>query len=282
MALLGAVPASASAAQIALTGDVVKDFQAGRRGVGIVTDNPNLVTRASDPGDVAQADWITAQGHVSGWNIQDVRLHYDSTSDTLAVGVNFFGIAGDADGDGDPGRTDPRTAVAGGVDLPGLGGRETISVAFDLDNNNTFDIIAGVPADKSTAGTGLNGFNVARYKGDAAGVAFGFGQTLTDQLGDLAFDPSAARSDFEFTIKNFTKIPGFEFDEGSLGFEFSSGLGVSVLAGTPDDIIAGEDSVPYTRLSPAAIPEPATIVGWAGAGAIAGAWRLLRRRRRSA
>jgi len=275
LALLVAGPASA--AQISLTGDAEKDFPAGQPRYGVFVDNPNKLTGASDMNDVAQAQWITDQGHVSGWNMKDIRLHYDAPSDTLAVGVNFFGVAGDADGDGDPGHTDPRTALAGGVDLSHLGGRESIAVALDLNNDKIPDIIAGVPADKSTAGPGINGFTVAKYKGDASGLSFAFGQTLKNQLGNLAFDPDAKHPDFEFTIKNFSKIPGFEFNKLPLGFEFSQGIGVQAFAGTPDDIIAGEDTIPYMSIKPEAIPEPATLLAWSVV-ALGAAWRLRHRR----
>jgi len=38
-------------------------------------------------------------GTVSGWDMVDLRLTYDTATDTLYVGINTFGIAGDADGD---------------------------------------------------------------------------------------------------------------------------------------------------------------------------------------
>ena len=41
-------------------------------------------------------------GAVSGWDIKDVRFHHDGASDRLYVGINCFGICGDADGNGDP------------------------------------------------------------------------------------------------------------------------------------------------------------------------------------
>ena len=38
----------------------------------------------------------------SGWDIKDIRFHHDGSTDRLFVGINCFGICGDADGDGDP------------------------------------------------------------------------------------------------------------------------------------------------------------------------------------
>src|SRR5262245_58290730 len=128
LALTGAKTAWAAQSQIQFTGNVEKDFPTGQPRIGIILDNPNTTTHLSNPNDVAQAGFITQAGHTSGWNIKDLRTHYDSATDTLAVGLNFFGIAGDADGDGDPGHTATQTAVAGGMDLPHLGGRESIAV----------------------------------------------------------------------------------------------------------------------------------------------------------
>ena len=75
-------------------------------------------------------------------------------------------------------------------------------------------IVAGVPGNKSQAGTGLDGFTVAKYApaGGAGGrnhdLVTSFGKTLTSGMGNLAFDPSAAHPGFEFTITNFSKLLG--------------------------------------------------------------------------
>jgi hypothetical protein len=45
-----------------------------------------------------------------------------------------------------------------------------------------------------------------------------------------------------------------------------------------DDIVAGEDSIPYTALLPQQIPEPATLIGWSAAIAGGLMWRARRRR----
>ena len=40
---------------------------------------------------------------MSGFDIEALDFFYDPTSDSLMIGIDCFGICGDADGDGDPG-----------------------------------------------------------------------------------------------------------------------------------------------------------------------------------
>ena len=224
------------------------------------TTNPNVsvvnIPNARD--QVAQASWITTNGWTNGWTVKDIRTLYNPQTDTMAVGVNFFGIAGDADGNGDPGVADPKTVASGGVDVAHLGGRESITVAIDTNHSGSPTIVAGVPADKSTAGTGLDGFNVAAYKNTGLGIAWSYGQTLTNHPGTLAFDPSKDHPGFEFTITNFSKLPGLNM---------SKGFWIEAFAGSPDDVVAGEDFINWTNVpTPAGQvvvgPEPSTLAAW--------------------
>jgi hypothetical protein len=283
LALIGA--RVTSAAQIQFTGNVEADFPQSA-GIGIVTDNPipnpSGSGTISNPNDVAQASWMTQAGWTSGWNIKDIRVHYDQATDTLAVGVNFFGIAGDADGNGDPGTAAPQTTAAGGIDEAHLGFDptqaahigESITVGIDINGDHKPDIIAGVPADKSQNGPGIDGFTVNQYAPSSAGLAYNYGTPLNSNNGGLAFDPSAAHPDFEFTITNFTHLPGF-----SPALYALNGIGITAFAGTPFDVVAGEDSVPMTGFSPQAIPEPASLIAWSAVlGAAAVGVRIRKRR----
>ena len=272
LALFGVRPASAD--PINFTGFVENDFDATNQRVRVtkVTDNPL---------SIGQAPFMTNNGWVSGWSIKDIRTSYDPSTDTLSVGVNTFknsqglpGIVGDADGNGDPGGADPQTTKSGGIDLPHLGGRKSVAVAFapgsvaDPAVPGKPLIIAGVPADKSAAGPGTDGFTVAQHKGLDIGLGYNFGQALTNHLGALAFDPSAQHPGFEFTIKNFSKIPGLDPTKD---------LWITAYAGSPDDVVAGETALQLTRVPALAeqnIPEPATVLTWSlVAGAAAVRWR---------
>ncbi len=269
LALIGARPVLA--APISFTGFVSSDFN---------PSNPNVhVTPVSDSPLVVGPDkWMTDLGRVSGWAIKDIRTSYDPKTDTLSVGFETFtnakgvkSVFGDADGNGDPGYTGPQMIAAGGVNDPHLGGHKSVAIAFAADSTTlkgapgTPIIVAGVPADKTTAGPGLDGFSVSSYTNPSLGLGYNFGKNLTANQGTLAYDPSKAHPDLEFTIKNFSTIKGID--------PFS-GLWIKAYAGSPDDRVVGEAALGFTRVpafSPESIPEPATLLAWtciAGAGAL--------------
>jgi len=260
LALFGARPLLAG--PIGFTGLVENDFKK--------TDPTVQIANVSDnPTNIGPAQFMNDKGWVSGWALKDIRTSYDAGSDTLSVGLNTFknkagatAIVGDSDGNGDPGGAGPDMVKAGGIDNPHLGGHKAVVVAFapnssvNPTNAGTPVLMAGVPADKATAGPGLDGFSVASYKASDLGLAYKFGSTLNDHLGALAFDPSAAHPGFEFTIKNFSKVAGLTPTKG---------FWTAAYAGSPDDRIAGEAALDFTRfkaISEQNIPEPATVLGW--------------------
>jgi hypothetical protein len=92
----------------------------------------NVETDFASPDAVVVADAVNATGEetpdvglppafpfpTSGWDIKDFRFVYDAEEDALYVGINFFGIAGDADGDGNPSSASPALTALGGQTLP--------------------------------------------------------------------------------------------------------------------------------------------------------------------
>jgi hypothetical protein len=224
---------------------------------------------------------MLSHGEVTGWAVKDLRLAYDSTTNSMSVGVNTYGIAGDADGNGNPGTINPADpGFAHGVDNPHLGGQKSITVAFAANNPGdpshpgTPIVVAGVPADKTTPGaTGTDGFLVASYKGTDAGIQNNYGSPLTGHMGTLAFDPSSSHPNFEFNITNFNSIPGIDP---------SAGFWLKVYSGTPDDGSVGEENSQWIHVpafAPETIPEPATWLAWtllAGGGAV---WQLRKKAR---
>ena len=77
----------------------------------------------------------------SGWDIQTTDFCYDPAGDKLIIDIDFFVIAGDADGNGDPGAMQSQLA---GTDSPNLGTGEAISVYIDRDSDGLEDVVIGV------------------------------------------------------------------------------------------------------------------------------------------
>ena len=281
------IPSGPGVSPLFATGNAEVDLPASSSSVTVV---PGQAMN-----DVAQPQWMTQAGLINGYVMKDIRLSYDAKSDTLAVGVNFYGIAGNTDGSLD-GSTNPRTIAAGGSNPPHIGGDKSITVAFTpvTAAGTSADpiVVAGVPADKSHSPAGsLDGFNVATvndplYK--TSGIAQAYGTTLTNNLGALAYDPSQAHPGFEFTIKNFSKIPGLNALTNGFYISAYSGTGSTIIVGksaVPDTFVAGLQQPgnlnppPGPVIPPAPqIPEPSTVVAWGllfgGAG-----WRIRRRLR---
>src|SRR4051812_28469563 len=98
LALIAAArPATAGGIQFA-TGDVEKDMPSDGQGILTIVNHPYPGTTTSNPNTVFQAPYMTQAGLMNGWTIKDMRVYYDQAGDRLYVGLNFFGIAGDADG----------------------------------------------------------------------------------------------------------------------------------------------------------------------------------------
>ena len=270
-----------------MTGNVPADFSYNASGTGSTNADVDVIAHSNTPIHIAQPAWMTDAGLVSGWNIQNVAVGYNPTTDTLYVGVNTFGIAGNVDGNGTPGIPNPQLTAAGGSDPANFGGDKAMAIGiaplagvFNASNPPVPTIVAGVSGDKSQIGTGQDGFSVANYApvgGSAVGPNYdlvrSFGTSIAAAAGsNLAFDPSAQHPGFEFTITNFSKI---------LGYNPLNGFALSVQDGSVASVVTGKDYVPSTLVSfPEAqqIPEPATWMVWAGlAGGLA--WRRLRSRR---
>jgi hypothetical protein len=227
--------------------------------------------------NIGQASWITANGWVSGWSIKDIRTFYDKSTDTLFVGVNNFAnpsgvYAPFGQANGDPSGTPT------GYDPAHLGGDKSIALAFapinpgNIATPGTPIVIAGVPADKTMTGAGIDGYTVSQFNSSRIGLAYQFGTQLPQYTGNLGFDPSPTTPQLEFTIKNFSTIPGLNP---------TNGYWIEAYAGSAEDGVAGEAYLPLTKIPANAaqnIPEPASLMAWTLAlGAMA--YRAIRRSR---
>ncbi|MCB9788804.1 MAG: hypothetical protein H6744_19165 [Deltaproteobacteria bacterium] len=168
-----------------------------------------------------------SEGATSGWDIKGVRLFHDPLTDVLYVGIETFGIAGDADGDGAEGGTSAWLAASLGTDLPQLAESESAALLFDLDGDGLFDVIAGVPGDRA-----LGDFTVSRFAGVPSAPAFAFGEVLGAQAmgAYTSGPPSAASPHLEFAIPHFSELPGF-----AGAFRMQAFMGSFADAGIGDD-----------------------------------------------
>lgn len=277
LALIAGRPAAAG--PVTFTGNVAHDFPVSNTDVTVI---PGL----TDPMNIGQPSWMTSSGFDSGWAIKDIRTNYDDKTDTLYVGVNTFTnshgqttVFGDAYGSGT--EADPALEKkAGGFNPTKFGGDKSFTIAFapSVPNSNPPAhgqgvFVVGIPANKADqGGPGLDGFNAATFKNTGLGLEYSYGKTLTQNLGTVAFEPSLQHPGLEFTIPNFSKIPGLKT---------GNGVWFSAYAGSAQDGGVGEFSQPWYLLPPhfpqVITPEPATVLTWtlvAGAAA----WRIRRRR----
>jgi hypothetical protein len=259
-------PRAALADPINFTGNAASDFSV-----------PGTATVAIDqgPGYIQGPTGSTAGQLVAGVDIQNILLNYNSSTDTLSVGIQGYqNVAGQEEIFGDAsGNPNPSLDAN-----PNFGGLKSFAIAFAPTSLNasgqevagTPTIIAGIPQNKATAGTGIDGFSVAQNTNNTAGLEFSFGTQIANS-GNLAFNPSAAQPDAEFTINNFSKISGVGL---------TNGFYIEAYSGTPG---SGDGKVQtqwiyVPPLEPQVLPEPTTWMVWAAlAGGVAFRFRRSRR-----
>jgi hypothetical protein len=222
LALAMMLPGALLAQSVTFTGDVDADFPAttffADAGVDDVGMPPSLVNFRS------------------GWDLSAVALSYDAATDTLFVGFNAIGILGDADGEGDPGFSNPGLLINGGVDRPNFEGTEAFTLSLDLDNDGMTDVIAGLPI-----GEDLSGFTVATFDPffELQPLA-GFDVVLPDNVGIVSGNTSATSPDIEFTITNFAALLADYVTPDQ------TEINLTAFAGSLEDDGIGEDFIDFS------------------------------------
>lgn len=178
-------------------------------------------------------------GTISGFDMRALYLDYDAATDTMYVGIDCFTICGDADGDGNPGGTSDILKGLGGEDIPDFGPGESFGLLIDTDNDYTtssgdFDVVIGVRDNDDLSQIGA--FEYTGLIGEEM-VNDVWGKRLPNAV-TLFQSPSATAPDLEFTIANFSTLPGFT---GQLPPSYKLHLGMGAL-GVDDGI--GEDYMP--------------------------------------
>ncbi len=160
-------------------------------------------------------------GTVSGWDIDYASFLHFQSSGTLEIGIRFFGVAGDADGDGGEGTTSPWLAGNGGEDLASLDETESICIALDFDQDGNFDLIAGVSSNDTT-------YDVTAYCPSELGISFSFCEAATGLNGGYMIGQDA-----EFRITDYPPLMSTE----------EICIDVHIFAGSLQDDGIGEDAL---------------------------------------
>ncbi len=239
--VLWLMSASAALAQPTFTGNVPTDF------TGFLGDTQvvNFLDPSGPTGDVGVPGPSPPCADVpggTGWDINAISLFYDRTTDTLYVGVDFLNIAGDADNDGGEGTTSPGALCRGAIDFPDLGDSESIALALDTNLDGLRDLVVGV-----SGFVDVSGFTAALPSAQPpAPLALSFGAADPAHTGVLFGPIGPGAPDFEFTIPNFSTVPGFTGPDPVTGsFIFTIGA----FAGSFADSGYGEDICQQTLVS---------------------------------
>jgi len=213
------IGATTHGATLSFTGNVGFDF--GGAPTVVVTD---------PVGDVGMPANAPA-GSVSGWEISEVVFYYDLETDMLQIGLDTYGIAGDADGDGIDGSTPQWLLDNGGMDFPDLMSSESMGIAFDFDRDGTYDLIAGVSALDYT-------HRVCQFDGSPVLPFFAFGTEMALHDGGRFYFATAQTPDYELNIAYLSQLTdtnngNFCFDFLAFGGSFEDdGVGEEFVEGT--------------------------------------------------
>lgn len=204
-----------------------------------------------DTPDVGLPQTIT--GTISGFDMQAFYLEYDAATDTMYIGIDCFTICGDADGDGNPGGTSAALANLGGEDIPEFGPGEAFGLLIDTDNdyttaNGDFDVVIGVRDDDTLAQIGAFEYT-GLISEELVNVVWG--NRLPNPI-TLFQSPSATAPDLEFTIANFSTLPGFPAGQLPLVYQLHLGMGSLVDDGIAEDYAPDQNNP--VGITPTATP----------------------------
>ncbi len=208
------------------TGDAEADFDpALNPDVVIVNDVVDDVGTPTSLGDI-----------VTGNDIKDFRFFYDESIDELFVAINYVGIGGDPDGDGDVASgpiADPANPTNDFGNDPANWQGESFAVTFDVDGDGSSDFIAGVSDLALIGGFSVNE-SVPFFTDLLPGTSVAYGAPVAGAVGIPPSDTSAARPDIEFSIANFSSLVDPTLTQ----------IGVSAFTGSSAIEAIGSDSVP--------------------------------------
>lgn len=240
---------------VTFTGDASADFQG--------FDNQITVT---DDNDVGLPPFFPFP--FSGWDINNVHFVYDQINDDLYVGIDTFGIFGDADGDGNPGAPSLDLIIRGGTDFADLGQSEVFHLFIDLTDDNTLnpEFVIGVQSGDDITDFGLYEVSVFNGLSTTYGAQIVGGSTLFA-------NPDASNPDLEFILNDLFLNLGLDIGDGDTfetyiitGSFQDDGIGEDEIANGPQTVeidfgldAAGEDKFTYTISDSAGLTDTATV-----------------------
>jgi hypothetical protein len=219
---LALLVSAGAASAVPFTGDVPADFASA---IYVeVFDSPMLI----DVGLPSQAP----PGTISGWDMLSVLFHYDEGSGDLSVGIDFAAICGDADGDGDEAGGAPWFTgdPIFGYDVPQLGMTEAVCVAFDFDQDGSYDLVAGIGNMDGT-------YRVAQFSGSPFLPAGAFGALLPQHDGGYFYAGTALAPDFELRLADISGL--LTFEQNTACFDFLAFAGSYQDDGIGEDYLSG-------------------------------------------
>jgi hypothetical protein len=247
---------------VTFTGNVETDFWSQPR----VVTTFDFVSGSGTPSpDVGLPVQVPA-GTISGWDVKSIDFIHDFERNALHIGVNCFGVCGDADGDGDPDKTAPFLVDLGGIDTADFASTEAVAILLDFGNatagpDGVFDFIIGYPGG-GTLSCAVGGrapfaasdcfglYNVSQFPGTNLGLAFVEPTAAKHATADHNPRPSLSRPDLEWTIEDLTALLAKanirQVDSRGL---CSWELAFRAYSGSFMDAGIGEDSVPNTAIS---------------------------------
>jgi hypothetical protein len=241
------------------TGNVPVDFPATESpGVAIISNNVNFAPIGAN---------LQPYVSTSGFNIQDIRVTYTPSDDSLSIGLDgppagpsttSQVIAGDADDNGNSGTVNPAVLAVDPnfMDNSDFGGSEYMGVSLDFTGSGTPQIVAGYPAITPV------GASVKTYEVALAGNAPGnFGTSLPQFTGNVYTVNSPSNPNLEFSITHFSEL--YQEETGQ-ALTAGSTIYVGGYGGSGSDGNIGEASIgpgPFTLgsatpVTPPVNPEP--------------------------
>ncbi len=249
------------------TGNVATDFPATQQ-PGVVVFNssntPNIQHPIIPPN-------LQPYISTSGFDISEIRVSYDSTTDTMSVGFNQppsgnpgqpgSVIAGDADNNGTAGTVNPavEAAAPGFTDFYQLGGSDEMAAFLNFTGTNIPQVVAGyspnAPAPTPTNPAPIKDYQVAQAIpniSNPAGIP-SFGGILANYIGNVYLVQTPAHPNLEFSIVHFSQL--YQLETGH-AMTPNSVVGVGAFAGSLDDIGISDAFFPMSTFTVSQATQP--------------------------